>query len=286
VRVIVCGVRGSTPAPGVAFVRYGGNTSSVAIGHDDGRVALILDAGTGIRRVTDLLGGRPFLGTILLTHLHWDHTQGIPFFRAGDRDDARVRLVMPAQGDPKAVLARAMSPPHFAIDPDGLRGEWSFQGLEPGEHRIEGFRIRALEIPHKGGRTFGYRIEDGKASIAYLSDHSPFALGPGPEGFGEYHDGARELARGVDLLLHDAQYTAEDFRTFATYGHATIDYAVGLASVYGAARVLLFHHAPDRTDEQLDAIVRSYAGNQPPVAAAAEGLVINLPGETSGVADA
>ena len=122
-RVHFCGVRGSIPAPGAEFVRYGGNTSCVAVAHDYGAPpTLILDAGTGIRRVTALLAGQPFTGTILLTHLHWDHVQGLPFFRAGDRDDAVVRLLLPDQQDgtsAEEVLGRAMSPPHFPIGPGG-----------------------------------------------------------------------------------------------------------------------------------------------------------------------
>ncbi|HYM49273.1 MAG TPA: MBL fold metallo-hydrolase, partial [Candidatus Limnocylindrales bacterium] len=168
-------------------------------------------------------------------------------------------------------------PPSFAIDPNGLRGDWRFLGIDEGEGMIEGFRITAREIPHKGGRTFGYRIQDGAATMAYLSDHSPRAAGPGPAGFGEYHDAARTLADGVDLLLHDAQYTAEDFPRYALFGHATVDYAVQLATSCHVSRVLLFHHAPHRTDDQLDAIVRAYEGFAPRVEAAAEGLTIDLP---------
>jgi phosphoribosyl 1,2-cyclic phosphodiesterase len=100
VRLEFCGVRGSTPAPGADFVRYGGHTSCVAVAHDGAALpTLILDAGTGVRRVTTLLAGQPFTGTILLTHLHWDHVQGLPFFRAGDRDDAQVTLLLPDQQD-------------------------------------------------------------------------------------------------------------------------------------------------------------------------------------------
>jgi phosphoribosyl 1,2-cyclic phosphodiesterase len=95
VRLTFCGVRGSTPAPGPDFVRYGGHTSCVAVAHDGAAPTLLLDAGTGVRRVTSLLAGQPFTGMILLTHLHWDHVQGLPFFRAGDRDDARVTLLLP-----------------------------------------------------------------------------------------------------------------------------------------------------------------------------------------------
>lgn len=96
-RIHFCGVRGSTPAPGPDFVRYGGNTSCVAIARDGADPTLLLDAGTGMTRVTGLLGGRPYKGTILLGHLHWDHTQGLPFFQSGDHDEALVRLLLPAQ---------------------------------------------------------------------------------------------------------------------------------------------------------------------------------------------
>ena len=118
-RVLICGVRGSTPAPGFAFARYGGHTSCVAIACDDGPPRLVLDAGTGIRRLTGLLDGSPFEGTILLTHMHWDHLQGLPFFAAADRPGARVTVTVPAQssavwGDgAELTVAKMMSPPHF-----------------------------------------------------------------------------------------------------------------------------------------------------------------------------
>ena len=102
-RLNLCGVRGSTTAPGADFLHYGGHTSCVAIAHDDAaRPTLLLDAGTGLRQVTSLLGGLPFDGTILLTHLHWDHVHGLPFFTGGDRDDARVSLLLPRQGTARA----------------------------------------------------------------------------------------------------------------------------------------------------------------------------------------
>ena len=213
VRVHVLGVRGSTPAPGHEFARYGGNTSCLALARDGQPPSLVIDAGTGLRGLGALLGESPFQGTLLLGHLHWDHTQGLPFSRAVDNDCAEVRLCLPAQEDGDAaidVLRRAMSPPHFPIGPEGLRGHWTFEGLEPGSHHLAGFEVLALEIPHKGGRTFGYRISDGRASIAYLSDHGPSALGPGPDGWGPYHDAALALAADVDVLVHDAQHTAAE----------------------------------------------------------------------------
>lgn len=237
----------------------------------------MLDAGTGLRRLAEHLAGEPFRGTILLGHLHWDHTQGLPFFPAGDRADARVRLLLPEQGDPVAVLEGWMSPPHFPIGPRQLRGDWTFAGLEAGDHEIEGFTVRALDIPHKGGRTFGFRITDGGCTIAYLSDHHPTSYGPGPDGFGERHPAALELVAGADLVLHDAQYTAEEFPSRAAFGHSAIEYAVGLAADGGAERLLLFHHDPSRTDEQLDAIAAHWAGHRSPaVDVAREGMVVDL----------
>ena len=269
-------MRGSTPAPGAEFARYGGHTSCLALAHEGGVPSLVLDAGTGIRRVTGLLDGAAFEGSILLGHLHWDHTQGLPFFAAGDRPDARVHLYIPAQGDPVEVLSRFMAPPHFPIPPTGLRGTWAFEGLGAGEHELEGFSVLALDIPHKGGRTFGYRVSDGRSSLAYLSDHNPVSMGEGAAGLGLHHDAACRLAEGVDLLVHDAQHTAEELPAKASFGHSAAEYALTLAEEAGARRVLLFHHDPNRTDDELDALVGRFAESPIPVTAAREGDVIDL----------
>ena len=306
-RIHLCGVRGSTPAPGAEFVRYGGHTSCVAIAPDDGAPddgapddsapddgtpddgapgggapRLILDAGTGLRRVTGLLGGAPFTGTIILTHLHWDHVHGLPFFSAGDRHDARVTLLLPeqeAQSEGSAgaeeVLARGMSPPHFPITPSGLRGEWSFCSLAPGVFKAEGFTVEAREVPHKGGRTFGYRVSDGHSAIAYIPDHCPTALGPGPEGWGEYHPAVLGLAAGVDLLIHDSFLLPDEVAAEASFGHPAADYAVSLARRAGARHVLLTHHKPDRTDDALDALAARFRPD-PHVTVAAQGQLIDL----------
>jgi phosphoribosyl 1,2-cyclic phosphodiesterase len=280
VRLQFCGVRGSTPAPGPDFVRYGGHTSCVAVAHDGAAVpVLILDAGTGVRRVTGLLDGRPFAGTILLTHLHWDHVQGLPFFRAGDREDARVTLLLPEQDDGAAaeeVLARAMSPPHFPIGPGQLRGCWKFSTVGPGRLEAEGFTVEAREIPHKGGKTLGYRVSDGRSVAAYVTDHCPTALGPGPDGWGEYHPGAVELAAGADVLIHDAQLLPEEIAAQAAFGHAAADYVVGLARMAGARSVVLFHHQPDRTDDALDRLANRFAASPVPVTVAAEETTLEI----------
>lgn len=273
------GVRGSTSAPGQSFIRYGGHTSCVALAHDgDELPSLVLDAGTGIRRLGSLCAGGPFSGTILLSHLHWDHFSGLPFCTCADREDARVDLVIPAQGtgsDAAEVLARAMSPPHFPIRPEDLRGKWSFRQLQPGTTEAEGFSIEALTVPHKGGRTFGYRIGDGGSVVTYVPDHCPALFGPGPEGWGEYHPSAMRLAHESDALVHDSQMTADEMPAAVVFGHSVADYTVELARRAGARRAVLFHHQPDRPDDALDLLADRF-GPSSGVVVASESLVLQL----------
>lgn len=267
-RIVACGVRGSTPAPGSEFARVGGHTSCLAVFADGGSTPrLLLDAGTGLRRADGLMGGAAFAGSILLTHLHWDHVQGLPFFRSGDRDDAVVRLLAPAQGEPLVdVLTRAMSPPHFPIGPTGLRGAWTFEGIDEGPSIVEGFEVTARDIPHKGGRTFGYRVADTTGAFAYLPDHLPATAGS-PE-----RAAALDLARGVDALVHDAQFVAGEDAIAAQYGHATVEQAIDLAVEAGVGRLVLFHHGPGRTDDQVREIAdRASAGTDLRVVVACEG---------------
>ncbi len=277
-RVHFLGVRGSTPAPGRDFVRYGGHTSSLAITRDgDDHPTLLLDAGTGIRRATALLDGAPFDGTILLSHLHWDHVTGLPFFLGAVRDDARTAMLIPRQRDGTSALealARGLSPPHFPVRPDALKGVWRFGDVEPGEFEVEGLRVRAEEIPHTGGRTFAYRVSDDHASLTYMTDHCPTQLGPGPDGWGEYHEAALSLAHQSDVLVHDAQLVKEELAAEAWLGHAAAEYAVALGRRAHAGRTVLFHHKPERTDDELDAIARRFDDES--VALATESTVLEL----------
>jgi phosphoribosyl 1,2-cyclic phosphodiesterase len=279
VRIDLCGVRGSTPAPGSSYERYGGHTSCVALTPQGADApTLILDAGTGIRAATELLGGQPFAGTILLSHLHWDHIQGLPFFAGADCDGSDVLVLIPEQQSGQSaleVLTRTMSPPFFPVAPDALRGSWRFDTIDLGSSTRGGFEVLTREIPHKGGRTFGFRISDGSGSFTYMPDHCPTSIGPGPDGYGEYHEAALELAKDSDVVVHDAQLLASELGAEAAMGHSCGEYAVELARRAGARSVLLFHHRPNRTDEELRALESSLPAD-PAVAVARQGATLLL----------
>jgi len=188
-----------------------------------------------------------------------------------------VRLWVPRQDESaESLVARFMSPPSFPILPVQLGPGWTFDGLEEGLHAIEGFAVLAREIPHKGGRTFGYRVSDGDRAIAYLSDHSPTSLGPGPDGLGERHAAALELARGADLLIHDAQHLAAEFPGVGYLGHSAAEYAVALGREAGVGTVVLFHHGHLRTDDEIDDILAAVQCDDIAVIAAYEGLTLDV----------
>jgi ribonuclease BN (tRNA processing enzyme) len=207
----------------------------------------VLDAGTGLRSLSARLRGRAFAGSVLLSHLHWDHVQGLPFFAAGDRDDARVDVHLPAQDgmSGRDLLAGSMSPPAFPITPDGLRGQWSFHAWDCGTRDVEGFSVTAVDVEHKGGRTFGYRVDRDGASLVYLPDHAP-AAGLSAE--------LLSVLEGVDVLIHDAQFLEGERPLAVDYGHATVQDAVALAERCGVGTLVLSHHSPSRTDAALDDI--------------------------------
>ncbi len=269
-KLSLLGVRGSTPAPGPDFVRYGGHTSCVAVtarGQD--LPTLVLDAGTGIRSLSGRLPGPGFQGSILLSHLHWDHVQGVPFFVAGDNDASVVDVYLPAQDGMtgRDLFASFMSPPRFPIEPEGLRGTWSFTALEPGRTTIGDFAVTAAQIAHKGGRTFGYRVDDGERSVAYLPDHAPV---------NGVSDDLRSMLQGVDVMLHDAQFLESERKIADLFGHATIPEAVALATEAQVGTLVLFHHGPARTDDQLDAIACDLVDAPVRVVLAVEGQQIEV----------
>jgi phosphoribosyl 1,2-cyclic phosphodiesterase len=250
----------------------------VAVAHDGELPQLVLDAGTGLRNLSEILDGRPFQGTIVLSHLHWDHLMGLPFFIAGDRPDARVRVMVPEQGiGARDALARVMSPPLFPITPDQLRGQWSFETYDEGSFEVDGFTVLAREVPHSAGRTMGVRVSDDSGSLAFVPDHAPQVAGPGRSGVGEVHEAIRALAQAVDVLLHDSQYTRAELRAKFTWGHTAIDYVAELSQEVGVRRPYLFHHDPWRTDDEVEALWRDLVTRSGvPIEIGREGLIIDV----------
>lgn len=272
-----------TPAPGTAFTRYGGHTACLAFAHDGERPSLIVDAGTGIRLVGDffqpeatIFGSEPFSGTVLLSHLHFGHTQGLPFFGAGNHAGSRVDLFAPTRDGVEESIERFLSPPFFPITPSQLLGQWQYQRLAAGEIKVEGFSVSAREIPHADSPTFGFRISDGGVNLAYLGDHAPALLGPGPTGFGVYHEDALALTKGCTVVFHDAEYTDEELVSRPNPRHSSYGYAVGLCEIAEVDRILLTHHHPERTDDEIDAIVAQYQSSPTRVEAAAVGTLLEL----------
>ncbi len=251
------GVRGSTPCHGPEIVRYGGNTSCVAV-QVPGADPILLDLGTGLRYFgAQQPTGVPFRGTCLLSHLHWDHIQGLPFFAPLLTDGAHVTIHAPAQGDGSSVervFADTIKPPLFPIDLALLPGSLSFEEVGDSEFVIDAgdageVRVMSRIIPHVG-ETVGYRIEWNGASLAYLSDHQQPC-----DGSLVATAGALDLCRDVDLLIHDAQYTPAEFAAKCDWGHCTAEFAVWLASEAGAKQLAMFHHDPAHDDDMVDALV-------------------------------
>ncbi len=267
-RVTLLGVRGSTPAPGRDFVRYGGHTSCVAVSGDgDGAVPrLVLDAGTGVRNLPQVLGGAPFAGAVVLTHLHWDHVQGLPFSPVLDHPEARVDLWVPVGGArapglrrrardlaARRALERFLSPPAFPIDTAGLRGHWWVRGAVDGALPVAGADVVVATVAHKGGLTHGVRVDVDGATLAYLPDHLLVEVtAPDAGRAAVARRRAEELVRGVDLLLHDGQFLPAERAVARDYGHATLDAVLALADRCEVGRLVLTHHAPARTDDALD----------------------------------
>ena len=273
VKVTFYGVRGSTPCHGDDTRRYGGNTSCVALSAP-GNDPLFFDIGTGARYLGAAQpSDRPFRGTCLLSHLHWDHAQGLPFFSPLLREGSQLDLYAPKQEDGRSLAAtfdEMIRPPMFPVRLQQFPGCVRFRELEDADFTIGEFSVVSRLVPHIGP-TLGYRVEWGGRSVAYLSDHQQ-----PHDGSFSVTDGARELVQGVDLLIHDAQYTAAEFGGRCHWGHSTIDYALWLAQECSVATLALFHHDPTRNDDALDAIAASSADAGPRVVVASEGLTIDL----------
>ncbi len=248
----VWGARGSVPSPGPQMNRYGGNTSCVQVTLPSGEI-LILDAGTGIRTLGLDLAPTSRIH-ILLTHLHLDHIQGLMFFPPCFRAESEIIIWGPSS--PEASLedriARYISAPLSPVEVRELPCSVAFRDTPASEWELGGATIRAEAVTHRGP-TLGYRISDGRSSVAYIPDHEP-ALGAPLAGLEPEWISGFDLARDADLLIHDCQYTDEEYPAHVGWGHSALTDTLTFARRVQARRVLLFHHDPLHADEALDAL--------------------------------
>ena len=247
-KLTLWGTRGTFPVPGPSTVRYGGDTSCVSV-EDEHRV-LVIDAGTGIRRLGDHLRGDRRDIYLLLTHVHADHVMGFPYFLPLYEEDRRVFVFgHPVQGDLWSPF-QLMDGVHFPLVVDALPCRWLRVGRDPMTFlRREGFDITRTPLNHPGG-AFGYRIQGPNCSFVYIPDNE---IRP-PSGETLPFSELRDFCDGVDVLAHDAQFTEAQMATRAGWGHSTPDRACELAKESGAGKLLLIHHDPERSDDELDGL--------------------------------
>ena len=302
------GVRGSIASPGKNTARYGGNTSCIEVRSDSGQV-LILDAGTGIRELgNDLMGrGLPIHVTLLVSHTHWDHIQGFPFFVPAYVPGNRVDIFGPVHFDVdqgrtlKSVFDMQMDYAYFPVSTAQLNAELNFQNLKDEPVQIGDFRVSPQYLNHPI-TMLGYRIEcDGK-TVAYTGDNEPYYDtiygGVDPEELDEdeladYEDVRREVAeanaaivafaRDADLLVADCQYTDEEYPSKVGWGHSYTSFVEQLAIDANVGQLAMFHHDPMRSDDELEEIenkvrqsLRDRTDGRIKGFAAAEGLEVKL----------
>ena len=254
-RVKLWGTRGSVPSPGPETIRYGGNTSCVQVTLSDGTM-LALDAGTGIRSLGLMLAQEPTRLHILLTHLHLDHIQGLVFFAPAFNPTTEIVIWGPAS--PEASLrdriARYVSAPLSPVEVRELPCDVSFKHCPESEWEIGPARIRASSVTHRGP-TLGYRVIDAGRSVAYIPDHEP-ALGADLAALDSEWVSGYDLARDADLLIHDGQYSDEEYPAHVGWGHSALSDSLTFARRVNARRTVLFHHDPLHSDEFLDDLDR------------------------------
>jgi ribonuclease BN (tRNA processing enzyme) len=278
VRVRIWGSRGSIASPGAATARYGGNTSCVEVRLKDGSL-LMLDVGTGARLLgVELMRDPPPAIHLLLTHLHVDHLEGLGFFAPIWSPDTELHIYgprSPVQSLDERI-AMYFSPPLFPVHLNDVPANVTFHDAE-GEWQIGDGRISAQPILHPGP-TVGYRIEDDDRVLTYLTDHEP-ALGTDLERVAPEWISGSSLAFGADVLLHDCQYTDDEYGSKVGWGHTSVSQVALFADKAKVDRLILFHHDPMRSDDEIDAMVAAVQAARQDggeVTAAAEGMVFDV----------
>jgi phosphoribosyl 1,2-cyclic phosphodiesterase len=279
-RARVWGCRGSLASPGQDTVRYGGNTSCVEVRLDSGPM-LVLDAGTGMRSLGVAIDHDPVDELhILLTHLHMDHLQGLGFFRPLFRSGADVHLWGPASPVQSLAhrIALYLSPPLFPVRLSDIPARVTFHDAPERAVTIGSATVRAGKVTHQGP-TVAYRIEENGRTLVYLPDHEPSIgvhLSDEPSAWISGHD----VAHDADVLFHDAQYRDDEYAQHIGWGHSCTEHVMGFAHKAAARSVVLFHHDPYHTDDELDALLadarRRWDGAHEQVCLAHEGMTITL----------
>jgi phosphoribosyl 1,2-cyclic phosphodiesterase len=246
----VWGARGSLPTPGKEMNSYGGNTTCLEVRLNDGTL-LIVDAGSGIRNL-----GKKILQDkgieeiyLYLTHSHWDHLMGFPFFIPAyiKRYKIHVRGGLVAKSSLKKYLAHQLDPPYFPVSYKILQAEFDFSQGDPKKKKIGQAELIPIPLSHPGGG-YGFSLtEDGKTFVFLTDNELSFDHGTGLS-VSEY----TEISQGADLLIHDAQYTNDEYKMKKSWGHSTFREVTVMALSANVARLGIFHHDPDRTDEALD----------------------------------
>jgi len=274
----IWGCRGSIATPTSETTKYGGNTSCVEVVLD-GETALILDAGTGIRPLgLDLIRRGTRHVHLFLTHLHLDHLEGLRFFAPLWDPQATVDIWGPRSPvlSLRDRILRSFSPPLFPLDFRDIPARVSFHDMPAEPCEVAGVVVASDRVLHPGP-TLGFRLESGGSTAAYLPDHEPVLAGI--DGVPVDWLSAGALARDVDVLLHDAQYTDDEYGTRIGWGHSSVGDAVSYCRAVGADRLVLFHHEPEHSDEALEALEQQArvlaSGDRPPVLAR-EGTTIDV----------
>jgi phosphoribosyl 1,2-cyclic phosphodiesterase len=277
VKVTLWGTRGSIAAPGAENARYGGNTSCVEVQGDDGTL-VVLDAGTGIRRLGAALGRSHRRIDLLLTHLHMDHLQGLGFFAPLFDPNVEVHVWGPATpaAPLRQRLMRYLSPPLFPVH---LRDvpRLVLHDLAGGSFTVGEFRVTADIVCHPGF-TLGYRLESARGTLAYLSDHEPALAARSFPDAPEWTSGYA-LAEYADLLIHDAQYTHAEYPAHVGWGHSAISDTFAFAALARVRHLVTFHHDPAHTDAALDRLTADATATARPafaVSPGTEGAVFDL----------